>query len=106
MNPLVEEKIAQSIVTESIEEVTRGAAWLDENIPNWYRLINLDTFDISESQFCIVGQLNICTEMVEEYQRGFPPQLGFDTLEDEDGPSYRELQEAWVNEIEARCHQH
>ncbi len=40
-----------------IDNVKRGAAWLDGYRPEWYRLIDLDTLDLGSCRKCILGQL-------------------------------------------------
>lgn len=40
------------------ERVANGVAWLDENGPDdWRNLIDLTTLDISDSGFCVLGQV-------------------------------------------------
>lgn len=41
------------------ERVARGAAWLDQKQPGWWRThhIDLKTLDLSRPCFCVVGQL-------------------------------------------------
>lgn len=39
------------------EYVKRGAEFLDEMVPGWYRKINLRKLDISDQERCICGQL-------------------------------------------------
>jgi hypothetical protein len=34
-----------------------GILWLDSQFPDWYMRINLDTLDMQDSRFCILGQL-------------------------------------------------
>lgn len=42
------------------ERVARGAAWLDEQMPNWWTThgIDLDRLDLSRPCKCVVGQLS------------------------------------------------
>ncbi|MEK7583502.1 MAG: hypothetical protein AAB483_03845 [Patescibacteria group bacterium] len=47
------------------ERVQRGAALLDKRVPGWVMRINLETLDIGESQFCVLGQL------FKSYSNGF-----------------------------------
>ena len=37
----------------------RGAAFLDERLPSWADLIDLDRFDLTTSCDCVVGQIEI-----------------------------------------------
>lgn len=37
--------------------VARGAKWLEEHVPGWYRHIHLPKFDISNGHQCVWGQL-------------------------------------------------
>ena len=127
MNTIVEEKIAESIVLEDVDAVTRGALFLDENVPNWYMSVDLDEFDICSGSSCIVGQIvawGIVPESFFLYNSPnhmiYDPELGFedvaaevvdtdDKVKEIDGLHYPELQERWRDEIQQRrsgCHQH
>lgn len=35
----------------------RGVALMDEAVPNWWRYINLNTFDITHCRHCVLGQV-------------------------------------------------
>lgn len=39
-----------------IEQVTAGAAWLDENYPGWERKIDLGSLDLRSCSNCVCGQ--------------------------------------------------
>lgn len=126
MNTIIEEKIAESIVLEDVDAVTRGALFLDEHVPNWYNSIELDNFDIRSGSSCIVGQL-VKYGLVPEsffllnspHHMIYDPALGFEDVDADvvdvddqakeiDGLHYPELQERWRDEIQQRraCHQH
>lgn len=38
-------------------EVARGAAFLDAVEPGWRSMIDLETLDLSDTNFCVLGQL-------------------------------------------------
>lgn len=42
---------------DSIDRVTRGAAWLDEIEPGWERKLDLSTLDINDPNQCVCGQV-------------------------------------------------
>lgn len=39
------------------QRVAQGAAWLDENYPNWWQIIDLSTFNINSCHECVLGQM-------------------------------------------------
>jgi hypothetical protein len=39
------------------QRVEAGAAWLDENMPGWVDVIDLDTLDLASGCSCVLGQL-------------------------------------------------
>lgn len=39
------------------DRVARGAAWMDEQTPDWFRQVNDDTFDVADCETCIWGQV-------------------------------------------------
>lgn len=39
------------------ENVQRGIAWLDENVPNWVSRIDLTIFNMRSAYACVLGQL-------------------------------------------------
>jgi hypothetical protein len=38
------------------DRVSAGAAWLDEHRPDWWQRIDLDTLDLREPCYCVLGQ--------------------------------------------------
>ena len=38
-------------------KVARGARWLDEVVPDWWKRIDVDNLDLSDGYECICGQL-------------------------------------------------
>lgn len=40
------------------EQIKRGAAWLDENVPGWENRIDRVTLDMKYQDMCIFGQLD------------------------------------------------
>ena len=49
--------IAELEHTESMNRVTSGAEWLDEEVPGWERLVDLSILDITDPSSCICGQV-------------------------------------------------
>jgi hypothetical protein len=43
-------------MTTITERVAAGAAFLDEHDPEWWREIDLDALDLSETDRCVLGQ--------------------------------------------------
>lgn len=104
------------------ERVARGAAWLDERIPDWWRehSIDLDRFDMSEECRCVIGQLSpernyeraLATHWLDlsrpvARDLGFfadaAMMLDFEALDDDDVMTeYDELQHAWTVVIRER----
>lgn len=39
------------------EKVAKGTAWLDEQYPQWWEVIDLSTLDISNCDLCVLGQV-------------------------------------------------
>ncbi len=62
---VVERVIAETIVAEppavDLGEINpavlAGAALLDKEVPGWVEVINLETFDISSGDACVLGQI-------------------------------------------------
>lgn len=44
-------------MTAVVERVASGAAWLDENYPNWWKSIDLGTLQVSSCLHCVLGQV-------------------------------------------------
>jgi hypothetical protein len=96
------------------ERVTDGISWMDENVPGWEPHIEIETLHLSSGEHCIVGQTERGTHVavrdmlaVSEYDRGYPPELGFEIAdEDVDGWEirlyYRLLDDVWTEAILAR----
>jgi hypothetical protein len=91
----------------------RGAALLDKEKPGWADKINLETFDITECHYCVLGQVygNFFTSPLREKLIGPRPYdtaeveaHGFDLTAEEyqhDG-NVESLGAAWVHLIRAR----
>lgn len=108
------------------ELVARGAALLDEKLPDWYNLINLDSLEMADECKCVLGQIgehkvNLdrlagepLTEADGRHFWGARAALGcsdddvvfcgFDDWATYEGTltTYEELQAAWTREIEKR----
>lgn len=50
--------------------VARGARWLDEKVPGWYKRIDLSTLLLEEEFNCICGQLWSTKGLNGQYVRG------------------------------------
>lgn len=48
--------------------VARGAAWLDDKYPDWFKVIDLATLDISDCYQCVLGQ--VYTGCIPAEERG------------------------------------
>lgn len=49
----------QQITPNAVRErVERGAAYLDDVDPGWYRRVNADTLELDDGKHCILGQLH------------------------------------------------
>jgi hypothetical protein len=113
----------EEVATERVE---RGAAWLDEKVPEWYLRIDVAALDLSDTCRCVLGQLWAEAEKVlnGEYSSGYScaidehcrfgdaswPRLhGFERSQGrrEDGSlfevRYEDLDEAWIKAIKDRC---
>lgn len=45
-------------MTETVEvQVARGAAWLDEHYPDWWKAVDLAVLDVSQCDVCVLGQV-------------------------------------------------
>lgn len=47
-------------MTDLDPRVIRGAAVLDEKLPDWWKKINLKKFDLADSTICVLGQVGMC----------------------------------------------
>lgn len=39
------------------EAVAKGATWLDEHYPNWWKAVDLAVLDVSQCDRCVLGQV-------------------------------------------------
>jgi hypothetical protein len=53
------------------KRIARGVALLDEKVPNWRGHIDLEFFDISNSERCVLGQLNRAGVLGDRYSWGW-----------------------------------
>lgn len=110
-----EEEMAKSIVYEyDCTQVQYGCGLLDKFCPGWADKINLDTFNISLTDRCVLGQLygnyskgldKLMNESGFVAVAEYPYEFGFEaTYNPADGPAarYATLQISWVDQIEAR----
>lgn len=101
--------------------VDRGAAWLDEYEPYWWKHIELATFDISSPCRCVLGQVYAIEASAEScYSDGFEYacgklfkqasdddiNMGFDVTgegdEEDMMTEYSSLQGMWIEKINER----
>lgn len=90
------------IETETVEEsltwVDNGIQWMDDNFPGWWNAINLETFDLNNYQYCVLGQVTPLFKSwitwFEEMGGGWMKIHGFAGT---DG-----MQERWISAIEER----
>lgn len=82
-----------------------GAAFLDERIPGWAARISLDLLDMSNCEWCILGQLGGCyDEAVSDFDLDDEDEtgLGFMRPAGESGFAWELLRNAWTAEIATR----
>lgn len=83
-----------------------GEKWLDENVPEWYKNINLNTLDLYWGNNCVVGQLErnvgafVTDELLREYNLIYPGELGFATASPIE--SFISLTKNWKRRIRKR----
>lgn len=96
--------------------VRRGIKLLNQQVPNWWQAVRLDSLDMMSADRCVLGQLATAHDwdrssfnpygtgatrlgltMGEDCRR-----YGFDTLEFGSTPEYRWLTERWRQEIQKR----
>jgi hypothetical protein len=99
-------------MTTIADRVAKGAAYLDEREPGWWKRIDLDKLDLRKPCRCILGQLD--TDRQEhDFWSLIAARFGLDVFEDDDqrlgfnavGHSERafaNLTAAWRALIEAR----
>lgn len=99
------------------ERVQRGASYLDDVDPEWYRHVNSETLELDDGQHCVLGQLH------GEFRLGLgrshlinvssapraslsPVSYGFKCVEDVpeewQAYDYELLNEAWTEAVRAR----
>lgn len=87
-----------------IEEVTRGAEFMDNLRPGWYREIDRDALDIGSGRCCIGGQMEgDYAIFAKKHHLKNASELGFTVRDDEEAiPKFNELTQAWLNAIDER----
>lgn len=55
--PSVTDKYTAEMAHAAVE---RGAAWLDKKCPTWFREIDLESLDLEDAEYCILGQTAAC----------------------------------------------
>lgn len=53
------------------DNVARGAAWLDTEVPGWAERIDLSTLDLRSSSRCVAGQLFGNPDNPNPFQHGY-----------------------------------
>lgn len=71
------------------EAVAKGAALLDEYMPNWYRMVDEYALDMRSCRCCIAGQVMIVQSLRADIEapgamQGFSGEYGFDVAGDID----------------------
>lgn len=93
----------------------KGATWMDESISNWATFIDLSNLEMSNCDYCIIGQaIGEYDAVVEEYgyntawavEHGFiaPSQFHANGQYDDLTTSkyYHKLEQAWAEEVMSR----
>ena len=47
----------KAVVFQSVSNITRGIAWLDQHAPGWVDRIDLDVLDVADPERCPLGQI-------------------------------------------------
>lgn len=87
--------------------VDKGVAWMDENVPNWFKRVDLEILNIASSEACICGQLQLwsrLSQLSEELGLFLPvnKDRNLENLEEElerTGKDYAQLTEMWRTAI-------
>lgn len=98
--------------------VERGAAWLDETRPGWWREVDLATLDLGSSCRCVLGQVfekdaalrsyngfDYVVYKVGPHREYWPEDHGFDFdlyRYGEGADAYAALDELWISAVKAR----
>lgn len=94
--------------------VRRGAKLLDETTREWFDLVDPNTLDMSETRWCVVGQLSgphggylyklaaLGLHPRPTNKRWSPVHFGFDITVDTPYSAFAELNELWCAEIHRR----
>lgn len=91
-----------SIVLNNLaEKVHRGVTTLDAIVPRWRELVNTGTLDMSDSSYCVLGQVfysyNVGKDVLSNYDSDFDEQdYGFDGRSPAE---YNKLKELWISHI-------
>jgi hypothetical protein len=97
-------------VADARKRVARGAKWLDQQKPNWFRKVRTTQLRMDHGLMCVLGQLyspgddqwdETGYSAAEKEHPGKMKWGGFITL-DTGGPTYDELQAAWLDAIATR----
>jgi len=88
-------------------EVTKGAAWLDQNAPGWYDKADINTLDMSVCDTCILGAVfgakssfTLNADMTFAVEHGFSLWLAHNQdNRKENERKYRLLAATWIREI-------
>lgn len=86
------------------KEVSRGIAFLDEHCPDWKNKIDLDTLDMKNCSYCVLGQVfgdwfkgKRCLEIEDQVS----VDLGFDiSYSYPYNYDWRRLTSAWIKALE------
>jgi hypothetical protein len=86
------------------EMASRGADLLDAENPTWYRITDLDTLDMSDPDFCVLGQVygDYCDGLLKLNLTAFGARVrnyGFDMLSGTPDEDFTLLTQAWREQI-------
>ncbi len=82
--------------------VAAGAQWLDDNVPGWVDLIDLDRLDLRSTCRCVLGQLFDDYDFAPRDARWYSGDYGFDAVGDHLTAEYVALTDAWTRLITTR----
>jgi len=99
-------------VADANKRVARGAKWLDKERPNWFRKVRITALQMEQKDTCVLGQV-FAADVNNSLEWGYDvasaryaldaDSLGFNEGDDfSDGPTFDELQDAWIAAIRTR----
>lgn len=95
-----------SLCTKAERDVAEGAVWLDNAKPGWERAVDVKVLDLTDPEFCILGQVFRFKGSGEDgYGYGYGRELVF--LDKVSGPpmyvfARGDIKDFWIVEINNR----